>query len=599
MRLERILVLDGDGQIQYIGEDMLKYVNRKLPEPVAYPPEKLERYDKVLIFIRDCSSLLPKNKELVERQINRQLPGKGRALLLFKSDSFLFPLTAFEEENKREMKSVKRPVYIDTVFDHHRISVQNRDGLLEINIDGQKISDSYEEVESFIVIFNESGIKFFRRNCLKTDEDFLEGVLRGVPFSGWYNSTAVNEKKIGVSLFDRDFAELLSEVKDAPRVLKYRNKEYIFCRRGLKLGNRFFTVFQVNGKKQLYRDIRKIGEEYMELCSRSFADRSQEPFSLNFSFFGNDEQIGRVKHLVQKSCRTNMTILLTGESGTGKTTMARNIHLSSKRQKKPFISVNCAAISYTLIESELFGYDEGSFTGARKGGKKGYFELADGGTLFLDEISEIPYALQGKLLEAIQTGYFFRVGGERKVHSDFRLIAATNRNLKQMVEDHSFREDLFYRINVFPVELPPLRERADSLHYIISDLLPAICSRLDIEPVTVSLQAMEKMRRYSWPGNIRELENVLEKAAVLCSDNFILAEDIDLPKQHGELSERLTLKEAKERLEKEMILRVLKEKRGERTAAAEALGIGRTSLFEKMKKYGIEQKEAGENNAVR
>lgn len=593
MKLERILVLDEEGQIQYIGADMLKYINRKLPEPAAYPPEKLERYDKVIIFVRDCADLSLESRALLEKQIERILPRRGRALLLFKSDSFLFPLTAFEEENRREGRTKKQSVYIDTVFDHHKVSVRNRENILEINIDGQYIFDSYEKIESFAAIFNESGIKFFRKNCLKADEDFLKETLGGVPFCGWYDSAAVNEKKIGMSLFDREFAEALSEVKDVPEILKYRNKEYIFYKRKLKLGLRFFTIFQVKSREQLYQDMTESGAEYMNLCSRGFTDRSQESFSLNFSFFGNDEQIGRVKRLIQKSCRTNMTILLTGESGTGKTTMARNIHLSSKRQKKPFVSVNCAAISYTLIESELFGYDEGSFTGARKGGKKGYFELADGGTLFLDEISEIPYALQGKLLEAIQTGYFFRVGGEKKVHSDFRLIAATNRNLKKMVEEHSFREDLFYRINVFPVELPPLRERADSLHYIISDLLPAICSRLDIEPVSVSLQAMEKMKRYPWPGNIRELENVMEKAAVLCSDSFILAEDIDLPQQNGESSEKLTLKEAKESLEKEMILRMLKEKHGERTAAAVALGIGRTSLFEKMKKYGIEQKEEG------
>lgn len=599
MKPECILILDGDGQIQYIGADMLKYIDRRLPEPVAYPPEKLERYDKVFIFIRDCASLSPESKLLLEKQIKRGLPQRGDALILFKADSFLFPLTAFGAENRGETEPAKKSVSIDTVFDHQKISASNRDGMLEINIDGQRISDNYGEIESFAAIFNESGIKYFGKNCLHAEEDFFKKILSGEPFDGWYNSETANEKKTGMSLFDREFSDILTGIKETPQILRYRNKEYIFCRKNLKLRTGSFTVFQVKGREQLFRDMAESGEEYMKLCSRDFAERNQQSFSLNFSFFGNDEQISRVKHLVQKSCRTNMTILLTGESGTGKTTMARNIHLSSKRQKKPFISVNCAAISYTLIESELFGYDEGSFTGARKGGKKGYFELADGGTLFLDEISEIPYALQGKLLEAIQTGYFFRVGGEKKVHSDFRLIAATNRNLKQMVKEHSFREDLFYRINVFPVELPPLRERADSLHYIISDLLPQICSRLDIEPVSVSLQAMEKMKVYSWPGNIRELENVLEKAAVLCSDNFILAEDIDLPQQLGELSEKMTLKEAKERLEKEMILRVLKEKHGGRTAAAEALGIGRTSLFEKMKKYGIEIKEAGENIAVR
>ena len=249
--------------------------------------------------------------------------------------------------------------------------------------------------------------------------------------------------------------------------------------------------------------------------------------------------------------------------------------------------INCAAISYNLLESELFGYEEGAFTGAKKGGKSGLFDMAYGGTLFLDEIAEIPLTLQGKLLEVMQSKTYFRVGGTKKREIDVRFIAATNKDLEQMVKDKCFREDLFYRINVFPIEIPPLRDRIESIHAIVSDILPEICERLEIEPVIIDYEALEKIKSYSWPGNIRELENVLEKAAILCDKKIVPSENIIIPDSREYETKLKTLRELREECEIEAIRNAVCIYRGDKFKAAKHLGIGKTSMFDKIKKYGI------------
>lgn len=285
-------------------------------------------------------------------------------------------------------------------------------------------------------------------------------------------------------------------------------------------------------------------------------------------------------------------VLITGESGTGKEMFARLIHSESPRKAHPFVAMNCAAIPESLMESELFGYEEGAFTGAKKGGKKGYFEMAYGGTLFLDEIGEIPFQLQGKLLEVLQSKTFFHVGGTRQMTSDVRLIAATNKNLKEMVREKRFREDLFYRINVFPIDIPPLRERRGGLYSIVMDILPDVCNRLGIEPLVLSSQAYKKILQYPWPGNIRELENVLEKAAILSDGKIILPDDVLLPDAADSfMAVPATLQEIKESAERNAIVNALRLYQGDKERAAEYLDIGRTNIFDKIKKYHIRTDE--------
>ncbi|MBR4074261.1 MAG: sigma-54-dependent Fis family transcriptional regulator, partial [Firmicutes bacterium] len=348
--------------------------------------------------------------------------------------------------------------------------------------------------------------------------------------------------------------------------------------------NEFDILREMNSHSEIYDTITKADS------------RKELSGGYTFGLWGNDPKINRIRFLLQKGAATNTTILLTGESGTGKSFLAKEIHKCSKRKKGSFVSVNCAAIPYNLIESELFGYEEGAFTGARKGGKAGYFEIAEGGTLFLDEITEMPLSLQGKLLEVIQNKTYFRVGGVKKKTADVRIIAATNKNLKTQVREHKFREDLYYRINVFPVEIPPLRERIDSLYNIVADLLPEICERLDVPQQVISQRAMEKMKNYGWPGNIRELENVIEKACILSDGKVILPEDIDLGKNDALLlaDEVRTLKELRDDFEKKILEDTLKRCGGSRLKAASMLDISKTSLFEKLKKYGLSNGEREE-----
>ena len=310
---------------------------------------------------------------------------------------------------------------------------------------------------------------------------------------------------------------------------------------------------------------------------------------------GCGKNIEQINRKLDKVCRKNVTIVLTGESGTGKTFLAGEIHRNSRRSEGPFINVNCAAIAYNLIESELFGYEEGAFTGARKGGKIGYFEMAKGGTLFLDEISELPFLLQGKLLEVLQEGTFYRVGGIKKISADVRLIVATNRDLEKMVKTGRFREDLYYRINVFPINLPPLRDRINDLESIVGDALPVICERLETDNLMLTNGALEKMKKYGWPGNIRELENVLEKAAVMAEGSFIREEDIILDNPIAQNHTPVSLKEKMDAYEKEIVKETFLKFDGNRRKAAEELGISKTNLFEKIHKYGIDEKMTGED----
>ena len=351
------------------------------------------------------------------------------------------------------------------------------------------------------------------------------------------------------------------------------------------------SVFSIGEEAAYLEHIRKETEIYDKLYFDDRIKIGKNELGCEARLKGCGENIEYINNKLDKVCRKNVTIVLTGESGTGKTFLAGEIHRNSRRADGPFINVNCAAIAYNLIESELFGYEEGAFTGARKGGKIGYFEMARGGTLFLDEISELPYLLQGKLLEVLQEGTFYRVGGIRKISADVRLIVATNKDLEKMVKAGQFREDLYYRINVFPIQLPPLRERISDLESIVGDTLPLICERLETDNLMLTNQALEKMKQYSWPGNIRELENVLEKAAVMAEGSFIREEDIVLDNPVAKNKLLVTLKDKMEAYEKEIVKQTFLQFNRNRRKTAEALGISKTNLFDKLHKYDIEESE--------
>ncbi len=319
-----------------------------------------------------------------------------------------------------------------------------------------------------------------------------------------------------------------------------------------------------------------------------------------FGLIGTAPTMARVFGIVEKVADTPSTVLVTGESGTGKELIAKALHENSSRCNQPFIKVNCAAIPDTLIESELFGYEKGAFTGAVTS-KPGRFELADRGTLFLDEIGEISTEMQVKLLRAIQESEFERVGGVTTRRVDVRLVTATNRDLGQLVADGEFREDLYYRLNVVPIQLPPLRERAEDIPMLVEHILARYALRLGKRVDGVSDGALEVMLRYAWPGNIRELENVIERTVLFCDGTVIRAADLpdDIKDESvghsvslaippvGVTGLKDAIKLTTRRLEREMIERALQDTGGNVTRAARKLEISRKSLQTKMKELGL------------
>jgi two-component system response regulator AtoC len=291
--------------------------------------------------------------------------------------------------------------------------------------------------------------------------------------------------------------------------------------------------------------------------------------------------------LVKVAAQSSSTILILGESGTGKELLARAIYAESPRSTGPFVAVSCAALTETLLESELFGHEKGAFTGAACR-KKGKFELSHGGTLFLDEIGDISPKLQLDLLRALEDRRFYRVGGTEPVHVDTRIIAATNRDLKKSVEAGEFREDLYYRLHVIPIALPPLKERKEDIPLLVEHFLEQLQVEMGKPLTGVSTEAMEFLMTYHWPGNVRELRNVLERGVVVAPGPLIEASDLGLPVLAGEQAAGKPSASLKD-MERRHILRVLHEHQWNVTRSAAALGIDRVTLYHKIKKYDLKQ----------
>jgi two-component system response regulator FlrC len=299
-----------------------------------------------------------------------------------------------------------------------------------------------------------------------------------------------------------------------------------------------------------------------------------------------DPAMKPIVEAIEKVARTSATVLLTGESGTGKEVAAQAIHAQSPRATKPFMAINCAALSEQLLESELFGHEKGAFTGAIER-KRGRLELADGGTFFLDEIGEMKQELQAKLLRVLQERRFERVGGSRTLEVDVRWIAATNRDLRQMIGEGRFREDLFQRLAVFPIKLPPLRERKTDLIPLTKNLLETIARDLKRSLPRLSPAAEKRLLAANWRGNVRELRNVLERAAILAEGDTIDAPHIWIEDGDKPIAPSNDVRPLVE-LEKEAILHALEVVGGNRRRAAELLGIGERTLYDKLKKYGVD-----------
>ncbi len=317
------------------------------------------------------------------------------------------------------------------------------------------------------------------------------------------------------------------------------------------------------------------------------------------SIIGKSREMQEVYAKIEQIADTRTTVLITGESGTGKELVARALHYNSTRKERPFIAINCAALPETLIESELFGHERGAFTDAQVR-KVGQFELADNGTLFLDEVADLSLATQAKLLRVLQEKEFTRVGGTRTIRVDVRLITATNKNLDQALKQGSLREDLYYRINVVPIHLPPLRERKEDLPLLVSHFLTKKVEEEGHSSKQVSPEAMTLMMNYDWPGNVRELQNIIEQMVTLCPNSTILPEDLpdhfrkqlkSMTLKEQALSGKISFERAVAEFERDIILEALKKTRYVQTHAADLLGISRRILKYKMDLLGITPQE--------
>ena len=360
-----------------------------------------------------------------------------------------------------------------------------------------------------------------------------------------------------------------------------RRGAYDFFPKPFSLGEMEIVIRRALEKRRLQSQIKALQE-------------SMQRESPSKMIVGQSECMKRLKAVVERVARLETNVLITGESGTGKEIVADTIHALSPRAKGPFIKINCAALPETLLESELFGHEKGAFTGA-SAGKKGKFELAEHGTILLDEIGDMPLHLQPKLLRAVEQKQVERIGGSKPITYDVKIIAATNQDLAGLIQEKKFREDLYYRLNVAMIHIPPLRERKEDLPLLVDHFVRRINLKTGTDIATVSSDAMEALFRHDWPGNVRQLRNILERASIFCKSNVMTTRDIELALQRGpiqipdsEPSPSLSLRAQLQEMEKSLILNALQRANGVQIEAAKLLGISPKNLWNKIQKHHID-----------
>jgi len=584
MKKDNHIITDQNENIVFLGDRTLKYIKKDLVKPIAYPSGSFEK-GNILIYISNVGrdySFITKEFKIPYNEIHYD------KRLLVISAIFSEGIRPIIKQNfKYEGKTEE---LIDTIYERKSISVIRKGRNIIVKVDTQIMSFDTAMNKEIAILADDNGIKYFMTE--DSEGNGFKETLEKKCFNGYCDQEKIQDMNLKKVIHHNIYEAILR----GENLTDFKDAKVFVSKETIKLKGTLYNLISFDEEENLIQKIIDDNLKYNKILSKKSENKYSSMQYNSFRLWGNEGKFRELEKLLQKGSATNATILLTGESGTGKTFLAREIHKCSKRKDKPFVHINCAAIAYHLLESELFGYEEGAFTGAKKGGKEGLFDMALGGTLFLDEIGEIPLTLQSKLLEVMQSKTYYRVGGTKKREADVRFIVATNKNLAEMVNEKSFREDLYYRINVFPIEIPPLRERLDCIHAIISDILPEICERLEIEPVLIGYQTLEKIKEYQWPGNIRELENVLEKAAILCDKKIISPDDIVLPEHNKFALKPMTLKELKENCEKQAIRNALDLFHGDKSKAALYLDIGRTAIFDKIKKYAIIYEGIEEND---
>ncbi len=606
---EGLIYIDSDGIIKEYNEKAKQMVGIERDCPYSHDEGKIEKDDIVIIAYTSFGL----DDEGIDENDLKKI---GLTLNNIEEGTTILAVGRYMGNVNGKSKIKPPDVYIDTIlleddFEniHFKAKVDYIDRCVEIKINSRSYRYYYNNYFSNCVVLDKDTkeVKFYQQGGYTAWKEDLKLLLNGQSFS---------EKKVGKNKKEVINKHIL-EVHDNNEIIK----DFISCAKGEHPGFKgknsklngvyssctFFPVKRdgiTMGAYLLLNDIsllqsaetqRNIAYSRLKAVTKSLKDN--EKVENHFpKIIGSSKIMGEIKKLAYKASKSESNVLLLGESGTGKSVLARAIHDASGNKNKPFIQVNCSSIPETLIESELFGYERGAFTGANQKGKKGYFEMADTGTIFLDEIGDLSKGMQVKLLHVIQNKKFYKVGGDKEINVNVRIIVATNRNLESDVKNNLFRKDLYYRINVFPIHIPSLRERIDDMYELVEYLLPKICMKIGTEEKRISGEAMAKLRVYHWPGNIRELENILERAVNLCDDKTIMSEHIKVKINKKNLNNQeeylKPLKDSLNALELEIIENVIDYTNNDKIKTMEILKIKKTKLYEKLK--AIKEKERSE-----
>lgn len=596
-----VIFLDENGIIRMCNHRVEEFTGISISARESHPAGKIEDGDIVIIADSrlggDDGNLRAADLETLN--IKDQGIREGDVLIaigVYNNEKILPKYKVMREHQ------LSTPMRVETVYYGFRISVSvdtiNHETVIAVN-DRKYRMTYFSAVGNAVVIDGTTGeIKFFQAKGYSVRNEDIGGLLRGASYME-KEAGRSRVDVIGKSYFDVfDNSAVASELFHA-----MEGKSEGFLERIYELNKRPFICSVVPWKEtdgkagrgaylilEPAENLERLLSDRNEIISQlegkategeeeRIADFPEEAFG---NFAGVSSQIREVKYMAYKASRNRFNVIITGESGTGKSILARDIH-NAGNPDAPFVEVNCNAIAPSLFESELFGYVGGAFTGARAEGKTGFFEAADKGTIFLDEIGDIPLDIQVKLLHVLQDKIIYRVGSSKPVKIDVRVIAATNRNLEEEVAAGRFRQDLFYRINVFPIEIPPIKDRKSDLYILINRLLKRSCDAYGMEMKQFSGGALRKLLSYDWPGNVRELENVIERAVTICDSNIIYSEHLRIGRQ----KEPVTMKEHLA-LEEERILEMtLLKYHGDKQAAMKELDMSKSVFYDKLKKYNI------------
>ncbi len=601
---EGLIFIDNDGIIKLYNKKAKEIFGIENQWAVGHPSGAINKGDFVIIadnnLGKDDGGLLPidlKNIGIPEDEVN--LGDIILATGFFNKQDLAPVFSRWENTCDFSVYELNSKFNNLDIF----IRIDRNNNTIQIRVSDQIYTMNYINSIGHMVIIDKDtqAVKFFQASGYTARGESIKSILNG---SSFREKSKISEfDVIGKSIFDihengktiqefydvskgavNSFVDEFTEINGFPVLCSLVPFEKNGVRRG--------AVLKVEDISSLKRALDERDE------ALSYAQEIQHLLDENMSsyddftdFLGESPEIQNVKKFAYKASKTNSTVLLLGESGTGKTILSKCIHNASNRKSNAFVHVNCAAMPEMLLESELFGHEKGSFTGAATTGKEGLFKKADGGTIFLDEIGEISLSSQVKLLKVLQNKTFFKIGGTEEIKVDVRIILATNKSLESAIKRGDFREDLYYRINVFPILIPPLRDRKSDIEILASKLTKQICEKLGLPTKFVTAAFQSALADYDWPGNVRELENILERAINITDELLIdtkcLPPNIFKILDEKDMLVRKSLKDLLEEAEKKALIDALKVTGNDKMLVMNMLKIGKTNFYDKLKKYNL------------